>query len=108
MPRRSAALCLVAVLFLIGISSNARAAMSIEEAEELSQQTGRPILAVCGRDSCSNTTALMKDLTNRSFASLVSPYLLLLVDIDKPDWDNWARKYGQVEGKTLPYVYVIR
>lgn len=107
MQQRLVTLCGMVVVLLFGFA--AEGGLTIEEAENLSQQTGRPILAVVGRSSCGNTTAFMKDLSDRALAPALSQYVNVTIDADKPEWDTWYRKYGAPkEATSLPFVYVLR
>ena len=106
MRRRSSVLLGLAVLLCGG--STQVWALTIEEAEKLSQETGRPILAVAGRSTCGNTTAVAGSLRSPALAATVSQYVNLSIDVDKPEWDAFRQKYGDAGGSTLPFVYILR
>jgi hypothetical protein len=84
------------------------AALTNEEAESASRQTGRPILAVAGRQTCGLTQAVLGHLKEPAMLPLVSQYVNLSIDVDGPDWASWTKKYGAPAGTTLPFVYVLR
>ena len=84
------------------------AAMTNEEAEKAARQSGRPILAVAGRQSCGLTQAWLGHLKEPAMLPLVSQFVNLSIDVDGPDWASWSQKYGRPDGTTLPFVYVLR
>gem|GEM_PF-979882 len=84
------------------------AAMTNDEAEGAARQSGRPILAVAGRQSCGLTQAVLGHLKEPALLPLVSQYVYLSIDVDGPDWASWTQKYGRPDGTTLPFVYVLR
>ena len=45
-------------------------ALTVEEAENLSRDSGRPMLVVAGRHTCGNTTAVLECLKDRSVVRL--------------------------------------
>lgn len=100
-------LALLATALLLLTTSVRAGSPTIEEALELSQQTGKPLLAVAGRSTCGNTTAMEANLRNPLLAQSLSNYVTVSIDVDKPEYNKWFEKHGQPEG-TLPFVYVLR
>jgi hypothetical protein len=82
-------------------------ALTVEEAENLCRDSGRPMLVVAGRHTCGNTTAVLECLKDRSVVPLVAQYISVYVNVDEAEGKAWRKKYGS-PGNTLPYVYIIR
>jgi hypothetical protein len=83
-------------------------ALTIKEALELSQQTGRPILAMAGSKSCGACKALEQRLaTDAAVQPLIAQFVPLKIDTETPDWQSWASRF-QSTGDSIPIVYVVR
>ncbi len=98
-PRKLPVLGLAIVFFCF--LSAACAAMTIEEAESLSQQSGRPILAVGGRMTCGDTVAVLKSLKEPALSQLASQYVSLYVTEGGADWLDSDKEARQAEGECV-------
>lgn len=98
----------VAVLATAVSASTARADQ-IDDALALSKQTGRPILAIAGSDTCAACKALEKSLQSQtSLQPLLAQFVPLRVGFSGTgDFGKWATLYP-VEGNSIPKVFVIR
>ena len=95
-------------IIIVSCLASVRAAgPTIEEALSLCQQSGRPMLIVAGRPTCGNTTAVLGHLQTPTLVPVVSQFVNVYVNVDKPEGDACQQKYGH-PGDTLPYVYVVR
>ena len=97
----------LAIVFFCLLSAPS-AAMTGEEAESLSQESGRPLLAVLGRDTCGLTKAVLGYLKEPALAPFASQYVNVYIHVNDAEGMNWSKKYGRPEGTTLPFVYVLR
>ena len=97
----------LAVIFFCSLSARG-SAMTGEEAEKAARQSGRPILAVAGRPTCGNTTAVLGHLKEPALAPVLSQYVYVYLDADGPTGQSWEKKYGRPEGTMLPFIWVLR
>ena len=97
----------LAIIFFCLLSARG-AALTSEEAENISQQTGRPLLAVLGRDTCGLTQAVLGHLKGPALAPFVSQYVSVYIHADDPEGTSWEKKHGWPTGNMLPFVYVLR
>jgi hypothetical protein len=97
---------LVAVLGLVVVPS--ALALSVDEALQMSQKTGRPILAMVGSKDCGACIALEKRLnTDIQAQPLVAEFIALKIDQATPDWQSWGSRFKST-GNTIPKVFVVR
>lgn len=83
-------------------------AISVDEALQLSQKTGRPILAMVGSKDCGACIALEKRLNADSQAQpLIANFIPLKIDQGTPDWQAWGSRFEST-GATIPKVFVVR
>ena len=104
----------LAVMGLWGISpaqaqeETAPAESPVEAALALSRQTGAPILAIAGSESCGFCVALHRRMeTDAALRPLLAQFVPLHLDVASPEWQDWARRFP-VQANAIPLVYVIR
>lgn len=81
---------------------------AIDQAFTAARSTGAPILVIAGRETCPNCQNLIDQLGRQEFARLTSSMIPLKIDVDQPQFQEWARKFGRPDGNTLPFVYIVR
>jgi hypothetical protein len=81
-------------------------AMTREEAEKQSRESGRPLLIVAGRHTCGLTQAVLKHLEEPAIAPLVSQFVYVFINVDEAEGEKCQQKYGH-PGDMLPFVYVV-
>jgi TolA-binding protein len=81
-------------------------AMTADEAEKLSRESGRPMLIVAGRHTCGLTQAVLKRLEEPALTPLVSQFVYVFINVDEAEGTKCQQKYGH-PGDMLPFVYVV-
>ncbi|HAN99263.1 MAG TPA: hypothetical protein DCQ98_18365 [Planctomycetaceae bacterium] len=104
---RFAACWSIAIVLSVSAASM-RGDEAIDAALAQARASGRPVLAVAGRQACVLCQALKERLTtDRELQPLLANFVPLALDVDAPAWQEWARTYP-VDGNGLPFVYVVR
>jgi tetratricopeptide (TPR) repeat protein len=86
----------------------ARADEATDAALEQARLTGKPILAVAGREACPLCQALKRRLSSEAaLQPLLAEFVPLQLNIDAAPGQEWAQKFP-VSGNTLPFIYIIR
>lgn len=101
-----------AFLFVLLRSTNAPAEVrflyEVQAAEEISQKTGKPILAIAGTTDCKYCRQMAGELeNNEQLQPLASQYVILKMDTAGAEFPGWAARFECKEGG-VPKVYVIR
>lgn len=95
-------------LLLLATPLSVAADEAVDQALRRAQETGRPILAVAGREACALCQALHHRLsTEANLQPLLANYIPLELDVDGGTWQQWAQQFP-VQGNQLPFVYIIR
>lgn len=99
----------LAALTQLGLAAFARGETSpVDSAFAAAESSGRPILAIAGRESCGACKALEQRLnSDRALAPLVAQFVPLVLDVDKPDFQAWSAR-APFSGNFIPYVYIVR
>jgi tetratricopeptide (TPR) repeat protein len=97
--------------FASGLTTQADEVSRIDAALALSQNTGRPVLAVAGSKACGPCQALKKRLyTEAGLQPLIAQFIPLELSTDEEghdEWVTWERKFPS-EGNGIPKLYVVR
>ena len=105
-------IALATVALLTAEAPAAPKPLTIDEALERSQNTGRPILTVIYKKGCPRCKAVLKHMAgDASLKGNLSKCVPLLIDISSDDWPKWQRKHPLAGNKTtilMPVVYVVR
>lgn len=107
--RQVLASAVLAIFAILSLESSAFSqGLSIAQAKELSEKTGRPILAIGGTEQCGFCVALKKRLkTEGSLHPILAQYVNLEINTESPEWQEWARKHPH-EGNGIPIIYLVR
>jgi hypothetical protein len=99
------------LLFLFCTSplfAGVRVLYQVEAAEEISQKTGKPILAIAGTTDCVYCRKMAAELENNDqLEALASQYVVLKMDTAGSEFPGWSARY-ECESGGVPKVYVVR